>query len=444
MSKVGQRTIMCAATIVAVEPVRSLREHLFRLRRAGELAEHGRTKLGDVPSIVVRSGKRAGIVDVEGYSIPFAFNTLSSGWHAAQALGVEEPEFRSRFLDAAANPRKPSSVGDLGLRGPMDPDLEALPVPKYYEGDAGRYVTSSVVFAKSPEGGFANASIHRIRILDGRRGVIRMVENRHLHRLYTEASSAGMDLKIVVEIGANPLVELSAAYQAPFGSYEVWVANSLAGGTMTFAEVGGIEVPTGCEVLLEGRIRRDVLDSDVMVDMLGLYDKPRMQPIVEFDRMYLSENPIFRGLLAGGAEHRFLMSFPVEVKLEQQLRNMIPGVRRVVLTEGGGRWLHAVIQLEKRMESDPRTAIIAAFTYDQSLKMVTVVDDDINPEDPEDVEFAIATRFQPDRDLIVLSGMRGSSLDPSSDQATLTTAKWGIDATAPIDSRDRFRRARIA
>ncbi|MDP7983133.1 MAG: UbiD family decarboxylase, partial [Conexivisphaerales archaeon] len=78
------------------------------------------------------------------------------------------------------------------------------------------------------------------------------------------------------------------------------------------------------------------------------------------------------------------------------------------------------------------------------LKMVTVVDEDINPEDPEDVEFAIATRFQPDRDLIVLPGMRGSSLDPSSDQATLTTAKWGIDATAPMDGRDRFRRAKIA
>lgn len=425
-------------------PVRSFKEHLLRLRGAGELLEHGRARLADVPSIIAGSGGRAGLVSVEGYGMPFAFNALASARHAALALGVPEDELKGRFLEAVANPRAPGSLGELGLRGPMDPDLESLPVPKYYEGDAGPYITSSVVFAKSPEGELANASMHRIRVLDGRRGVIRMVENRHLHRLYTEASSAGVDLKVVVEIGANPLVELAAAYQAPYGSYEAWIANGMAEGALPFAEVGGIAVPTGCEVLLEGRIRRDAFDSDFMVDMLGLYDKPRVQPIVEFERMYVSEDPVFRGLLAGGPEHRFLMSFPVEVKLEQQLKNLLPGVRRVVLTEGGGRWLHAVIQLEKRLESDPRTAIIAAFTFDPSLKMVTVVDEDVNPEDPNDVEFAVATRFQPDRDLVVITGMRGSSLDPSSDQSTLTTAKWGIDATAPMGEKERFRRARIA
>ncbi|MFP3235436.1 MAG: UbiD family decarboxylase [Nitrososphaeria archaeon] len=426
-----------------MEPVRSLREHLLRLREAGELRELGQAGLGDVPSLIAESGGMAGMVSVRGYAAPFAFNTMSSRRHAALALGIEEEDLRSRFLEAAAKPRAPESLGDLGMRGPMEPDLEALPIPKYYERDAGRYITSAIVFARDPDGGTMNASFHRIRVLDGRRGVIRMVENRHLHRIYMSARERGEDLKIAVEIGANPIVELAAAYQAPFGSYEAWIANAMAGGSLRFSDFAGVDVPLETEVLLEGRIRHDAEGEDAMVDMLGLYDRPRMQPVVEFDRMYVSEGFVFRGLLAGGPEHRFLMSFPIEVKLERQLGDVLPGVRRVVLTEGGGRWLHAVIQIEKRLESDPRTAIIAAFTFDPSLKMVVVVDEDVDPEDPEEVEFALATRFQPDRDLVILEGMRGSSLDPSSDQATLTTSKWGLDATAPMDQRDRFRRAAV-
>ncbi|MGC9116338.1 MAG: UbiD family decarboxylase [Conexivisphaera sp.] len=427
-----------------MEPVRSFREHLRRLREAGELSEAGPVRLGEVPALIAGSGDRAGLVRVEGYGAPVAFNTLSSRRHAALALGVGEEELKARFLRAAENPRRPESMVDLGMRGPLEPDLESLPVPKYYEGDAGRYLTSAIVFARNPADGSGNASFHRIRVLDGRRGVIRMVENRHLHRIYTEAASRGEDLKIAVEIGANPIVELAAAYQAPFGVYEAWIANAMAGGALGFAEVDGMEVPTGCEILLLGRIRHDAAELDRMVDMLGLYDIPRMQPVVEFDSMYVGEEFALRGLLAGGPEHRFLMSFPVEAKLEQRLRDLLPGVRRVVLTEGGGRWLHAVVQMEKRLESDPRTAIIAAFTFDQSLKMVTVVDADIDPEDPRDVEFALATRFQPDRGLVILGGMRGSSLDPSSDQATLTTSKWGLDATAPLGQGEKFGRARIA
>ncbi len=427
----------------ALGPVRDVWDHVSRLREAGMLDYAGRVRLGELPSIIASSGQRAGIADVEGYQVPFAFNLMSSEAHAAVALGVEAGELRRRLLEAMDSPRPPASVSDLGMRGPLEPNLEALPIPKYYEGDAGRYLTSSVVFARDRDGR-ANASIHRIRVLDGRRGVIRMVEGRHLHRMFVEAASMNEDLRVVVEVGANPLVELASAYQAPYGLYEAWIANSLAAGELGFAEVGGLEVPKGSAVLLEGRIRRDVQDLDLMVDVLGMYDKPRMQPVVEFERMYLSERPLMRGLLAGGPEHRFLMSYPVEVKLERHLRDVVPGVRRVVLTEGGGRWLHAVVQLEKRLESDPRAAIVAAFTYDQSLKMVIVVDEDVDPSNPVEVEFALATRVQPDRDIIVIPGLRGSSLDPSSDQATLTTAKWGIDATAPLGERERFRRALVS
>jgi UbiD family decarboxylase len=129
------------------------------------------------------------------------------------------------------------------------------------------------------------------------------------------------------------------------------------------------------------------------------------------------------------------MGMPIEAKLNKSLRQTMPQTKKVVLTEGGCKWLHAVVQISKKKESDPRKTIKAAFAAHRSLKHVTVVDDDIDPSDPVAVEYAIATRFQADKDLVIISKVRGSSLDPSSDQKNLLTTKMGIDATKSLSKR---------
>jgi len=113
----------------------------------------------------------------------------------------------------------------------------------------------------------------------------------------------------------------------------------------------------------------------------------------------------------------------------------MPQTKKVTLTEGGCNWLHAVVQISKKKESDPKKIIKAAFVAHRSLKHVTVVDDDIDPSDPVAVEYAIATRFQADKDLVMISKVRGSSLDPSSDQKNLLTTKMGLDATKSFSKR---------
>ena len=114
------------------------------------------------------------------------------------------------------------------------------------------------------------------------------------------------------------------------------------------------------------------------------------------------------------------------------------------MTNGGCNWLHAVVQIKKKNDSDPKKIIKKTFESHRSLKQVTVVDEDIDPNSAESVEYAMATRFQADKDLVILKNVRGSSLDPSSDQRKLQTAKMGVDATRSIFKRSEgFELAKI-
>jgi 2,5-furandicarboxylate decarboxylase 1 len=178
--------------------------------------------------------------------------------------------------------------------------------------------------------------------------------------------------------------------------------------------------------------------------MLGTYDIRRLQPVIKIDRIYYNENPIYHDILPGYTEHRLLMGLPVESRIRTEVKNVVPTTKDVYLTEGGCNWLDAVIQIKKTLEGQPKNAILAAFAAHPSLKIAIVVDEDIDPRNPVQVEYAISTRSQADRDLVIIPGAKGSSLDPSSDQENLITTKLGIDATGSIfkDSK-RFEIARI-
>jgi UbiD family decarboxylase len=138
------------------------------------------------------------------------------------------------------------------------------------------------------------------------------------------------------------------------------------------------------------------------------------------------------------------MGLPVESRIRTEVKNVVPTMKDVYLTEGGCNWLDAVIQIKKTLEGQPKNAILAAFAAHPSLKIAIVVDEDIDPRNPVQVEYAISTRSQAHRDLVIIPGTKGSSLDPSSDQENLITTKLGIDATGSIfKDRNRFEIARI-
>jgi len=155
--------------------------------------------------------------------------------------------------------------------------------------------------------------------------------------------------------------------------------------------------------------------------------------------MYAREDFVYASILPGGNEHKMLQGVPYEPLIYREV-SRVTGVRNVHLTPGGCGYLHAVIQVKKSTQGDGKSAILAAFTANTSLKHVVIVDEDIDPFDIEEVEYAIATRVRGDRDITVITGARGSSLDPCQAEDG-TNVKVGIDATMPLGEEDRFRRA---
>jgi UbiD family decarboxylase len=364
---------------------------------------------------------------------PIVANLLTSRQKFAEALGTDVPSFEQFFLSSVAAPSKPVLVDQGAFHySEKSARLSELPVVHHFEKDSGPYATGSMIITKNIETGTQNLSVHRLLRLDDEHFVVRMVEGRHLHRAYALAKEAGKDLPVAIVIGVHPAVEMAAAFQAPYGYDELTLANALLGGKMTTSTVdGGLVVPAEAEFVLVGVIGTRTF-KEAMVEMLGNYDALREQPIVEVHKLYHRKGAVYRDILPGGLEHRMLMSYPVEIKMNKAVRDVAPSTKKVVLTDGGCNWLHAVIQISKRLEGEPKNALIAAFASHPSLKMAIVVDEDIDPANPKMVEYAVATRFQASKGLLIIRGAKGSSLDPSADQEKLLTDKLGIDATRPL------------
>lgn len=364
-------------------------------------------------------------------------NLVGTRKRFAQAVSAKESDIHKKVISAISHAKKPKTTQKGLFFENREKRISALPIIKHFAKEPGPFITSSIIYAKNPDTGAQNSSFHRLLPLDQRHFSVRMVEGRHLHRMFLDAKHHGQDLKVAITVGVHPAISIAGAYQAEWGKDEIDIANSLLNNrlTMTKCPFSGLFVPSGTEIVMEGKILRDKTHKEWMVEMLRTYDFARQQPVFELESLYYRNNPIFHDILSGYSEHRLLMGMPIEAKLTGELKRAYPQTRQVCLTNGGCSWLHAVVQIRKKREDDAKKIIKKTFETHRSLKMVTVVDEDIDPTSAESVEYAMATRFQADRDIIILKNVRGSSLDPSSDQKRLKTAKMGLDATKSFSKR---------
>ena len=381
---------------------------------------------------------------------PVLFRTLTGfpGWqaisgvcaqrqHFAAALGCTVSDLVHRMAKVLDHVTPPPVLAS----GPCQEivkqpvDLTRLPIPRHHPDDGGRYVTAGVVITKDPDLG-RNSSFHRLMLMDERRFAVRIVEGRGTH---TALGGVTRELPIAVAIGCPIQVLLAAAMSPPKGVDELSIAHSLAPTPLVRCQTVDLEVPAEAELILEGRIVRSLVDEGPFPDLTGTMDVVRHQPVIEIDHVTHRRDPIFHVLLPGGLEHKNLMGMPREPTILAAVSEVCC-CTRVYITPGGGSWLHAVVQIEKRHEEDGRRAIEAAFRGHSSLKHVVVVDADVDVYDSADVEWALATRFQADQDLIVLTDQPSSSLDPSATHVEgqkARTAKMGLDATAPLGEARR-------
>jgi UbiD family decarboxylase len=373
--------------------------------------------------------------NVMGHKI--VINIIADRQCMAAALGTT-PEKMVHYLAGIEPNGKVVQVDDAPSQEVIEDevDISKVPILTYFPQDGGPYITAGVVV--SEYGGIYNASIHRLMVTGKDTMVGRLVENRHTYNLHKAASGAGEPLPIAIVIGIDPVVLLATTTRVPEGQ-EFQYASALLGRPIELFQLdNGIKVPHA-EWVLEGYIDPQVrVDEGPFVDITGTLDIVRQEPLIHITKVMHRKDPIYHAIMPAGGEHKMLMGVPYEPLILKEV-GKVCDVQSAVLTEGGCSYLHAIVQIHSNNEDDGRKAIDAAFAAHRSLKHVVIVDDDIDIFNSSDVEYAIATRFRADRDLIVYPDVRGSSLDPMCTPNGNTT-KMGLDATMILGEEHKFRR----
>ena len=354
--------------------------------------------------------------------------------HFGRALGTDPGGIVPRLIEALRSPAPPPRVRQAPCQEVVEtaPNLDSLPILKHLAGDGGPYVTAAVAVVRDSDHG-RNASFHRLMQIGPRRFTARLVEGRGTDTAWRKQVAAGRDLEIAICLGAPVHVLLAAAMSPAKGVDELSIAQALAPTPLVHCQTVDLDVPANCEAVLEGRITEQLAAEGPFIDLTETWDVVRQQPVIEIDHLTRRRDPIYHALLPGGPEHKLLMGMPREPTLFQAVAD-VADCRAVSITPGGMSWLHAVVQIAKHGPEDGRRAVEAAFRGHPSLKHAVAVDDDVDLFDPAAVEWAIATRFQADRDLLLWPDQPSSSLDPSAKLLPgqkARSAKMGLDATIP-------------
>jgi 2,5-furandicarboxylate decarboxylase 1 len=412
-----------------------LRNFIEQLQKTNELTKITKpvSTEYEMAGIIAALGEKPVMFEnVKESSIPVVAGLVSSKELICRSMGITKEQLLPKLLNAIEQPVAPQKVMQAPCQEVVetDVDLTKLPIMHYTEKDGGKYIASAVSIVKDPELG-QNMCFHRLMLKDKNHFVARIVEHRGTD---TALAKAGGELDIAICLGNSTAVLLAAATTLPMGVNELGMANALEKTDVVKCKTIDLEVPADAEYVLEGRITKEKVTEGPFLDLTGIVDRTRQQPIIEIKCITHRKNPIYQTILAGRNEHKFLMGMPKEPTIFKEVSKVCQ-CKDVYITPGGCSWLHAIVQIKKQDAEDGKKAIAATFKGHGSLKHCVIVDEDINIYDPHDVEWAIATRFQADKNTVILSNQPGSSLDPSGDLSEgkkATTAKAGLDATAPL------------
>ena len=420
----------------------SLRELLNKLQDRGKIItiENSASVKFEIPSILKKLDPKPVLFEkiTEYPDFKLIGNLCADRSLLAEAINTSPQELRIKLIQALENPKEKKIVENPPCQEVVidNPDLTRLPFIWTGLRDRAPYITASIIVAYDREYGY-NASYHRLMLLDKKRIAARIVP-RHLYK-YIERGCR----EIAITIGNHPAFMLAASITSSIELDELSVASSLSDIRYAKTLTNNLLVPAECEIVLEGYITDEYTDEGPFLDILGTYDIVRKERIIEIRCITMRKNPIFQYILPAGYEHKNLMGLPREATMFYEVSKVCECLD-VRLTPGSGGWLNAIVKIRKKNDEDGKKAIEAAFRGHESLKYVVVVDEDIDIDNLEEVEWAISTRTQLDRDLVIKPGQKGSSLDPSADQITRLTCKAGIDATIPLTIGDeKFRKAII-
>jgi len=359
----------------------------------------------------------------------------------AEVLGLEsEADLVSAYQDAVANPIPWQEVTTPPCQQVVheDPDLgKLLPIPTHNELDSGPYISAGLAITRNPRNGIQNVSIHRLQ-LSGPNELGALILPRHTLTYFEMGEDDGVDLDIAIVIGASPAALLASQAVVPIDFDELTIAGALGGAPVEVAKCLGseIRVPANAEIVLEGKILAKARAPEGPFGEFPQYYGARAERhVIRVERVTHREDPIYHTITGGRLEHLLLGAIPRESTILTTLQRSFPCVRDVHLSVGGTMRYHLYVQVEKPKAGEAKNVLAAALGAHYDIKHVVVVDTDVDIFDAEKVEWAVATRFQAHRDLVVIEGAQGSKLDPTTDDEGVGS-KMGLDATIPAGASE--------
>jgi 2,5-furandicarboxylate decarboxylase 1 len=418
----------------------SFRDYVKTLRQADELIEIEKSvDLRNIAALVAQSDKAILFRNLPGYSMPVVSGLLQSRNRIALGMGVAYEKIADKLGSAMDKPVQPKRVARAPvkevIRTGKKVNLYDLPVPVFSIMDGGPMITGGVVIAEDPEFGM-NAGIYRLMLKERNITGIDIVTPNNMRRFAERALAKKKPLPISISIGTHPYELVASTFKANLGVNELTFDGGLRGEPLRLADGETIPVPciADAEIVLEGEILPEgwvhpegpFCEFNRLMGGLHMNPRVRIKSIMHrADAMYYAlqmpwENIWMSAPIYEAAARRVLFEAGVQTKA-------------INITPGGCCHWHIVASI-KKVPGDGKNAIMALLSI-ADIKHVTIVDDDIDVFDPVDVEWAVATRVQADRDVLIVSNARSKPLDPSLPLPVLgkvpTTAKMGIDATIP-------------
>lgn len=370
---------------------------------------------------------------VKGTRFPVLTNLHASRSRLALAMGCGPREMLHRYLQAMEKPIAPREVNtgpckDVILKGD-DVNMRALPQIVHHGGDAGPYVTAAISFAKDPLTGTYNCAYNRLMITGADSTSIHLTLGKHLWEFHKMAEARGEPLKVAFAVGVHPAVALGALAIGSVDEDETRIMGGLFGEPMEMVrcETSDVLVPAHAEMIIEAEILpTGTVKEGPFGEFTGYSLGAREREIVKVKAITHRRGAVFHDITVGHFDHMLLSTIPMEANLYRAVRAMVPSVIAVRVPSP----FTCYVSIEQRLKGQAKNAIMAVFGSDLYIKRVVVVDHDVDVYDDRQINWAMATRCQPDRDLCVISGARGSDLDPSTSGDDGYTSKWGVDATA--------------
>lgn len=397
-----------------------------------------------------------------------AVGVLASRERAARLLGSTVERVPFALLEALRRPLPPVAARgtapcqEVVRRAPLDA-ARLLPVPLLTAEDAGPFICLGLLRAEDPETGESDVTIHRMCIQGPDLLSVFFVPGRHIDAFRQKAERAGRPLPVSVSIGVDPAILVSSCFEpptTPLGFDELSIAGGLRGKPVELAECISVNAKAiaHAEYVIEGeippgeRVREDALTGlgFAMPEFPGYQGKAQPElPVIRIKAITHRRDPIYQTLVGPAEEHTNLTGIPTEASILRLAENAMPGLVRNVYchSAGGGKYL-AIVQVRKASASDEgrqRQAALVAFASFPELKQVILVDEDVNIFDPNDVLWAMTTRYQGDASTVFIPGVRCHPLDPSSSPAFSpsirergVSCKTIFDCTAPWGMRQEF------